>query len=614
MANVGQYIGARYVTKIYENSLDPSSAEWEASTAYEPLTMVTYNNSSYLSKKEVPNTVGDPSSNPEYWIVTGAYNGQIAYLQDQIDELKTGFVTPEMFGAAGDGLANDTAAVQSAFSSSVDTVILNGNYRIEDTLFVTGKKNIIGSGSILAYLPGVDPNEYIIAFGASSLGVAGEVFEGLVEGIAIIGKSGNINYGLSFTNAQNVTVRGITMDFTDANCHNKFIFFGRNVNVAPDNSNKENYIVEGSLFISDPVPGSGNNACETISFADGHSHITIKDNIILYCKDDAVGLHLCTDIKVLNNYIYSYSGRILGTWIQNCIVDGNTIEVEPNIQCQGIQFAYELGGNSTVNDNIRVVNNVVDYTGTTSADVQYGIRMQGVKNSLISGNRLKTGNGYQARLALENQPVTAYTPTFIFSENNEICNNDVTDIFVAILTASPLDQHLPNVFHDNIIHRIYSKSGIYNYSRNNTVVSDLRTFDANTLEYSFSESKRVPDINFTYHGTLSNAAQAMLCNGYPTYRFSSDAKLEPAFIFRLFTQIALTGANYYTIKLYKNTSLIATINKQNESIDYTSIAAADRVMNEGDYIYATIQITGTVPSPAPDYVQIGLFEEYLNNC
>ena len=84
---VRQYIGARYVTKIYENSLDPSSAEWEAGVTYEPLTMVTYNNSSYLSKKEVPGAIGDPASNPSYWAVTGAFNGQILALQNQINSI-----------------------------------------------------------------------------------------------------------------------------------------------------------------------------------------------------------------------------------------------------------------------------------------------------------------------------------------------------------------------------------------------------------------------------------------------------------------------------------------------------------------------------------------------
>ena len=84
---VRQYIGARYVTKIYENSLDPSSAEWEAGVAYEPLTMVTYNNSSYLSKKTVPASIGNPAANATYWIVTGAYNGQILALENKINNL-----------------------------------------------------------------------------------------------------------------------------------------------------------------------------------------------------------------------------------------------------------------------------------------------------------------------------------------------------------------------------------------------------------------------------------------------------------------------------------------------------------------------------------------------
>lgn len=85
--SVRQYIGARYVTKIYENSLDPSSAEWEANINYEPLTMVTFNYGSYLSKKQVPASIGNPADNPTYWAQTGFYNGQISNLQNQINSL-----------------------------------------------------------------------------------------------------------------------------------------------------------------------------------------------------------------------------------------------------------------------------------------------------------------------------------------------------------------------------------------------------------------------------------------------------------------------------------------------------------------------------------------------
>ena len=87
--SIRQYIGARYVTKIYENTIDPASAEWQASINYEPLTLVTYNNGSYLSKKDVPASVGNPADNPTYWVQTGFYNGQIAQLQNDVNALDT---------------------------------------------------------------------------------------------------------------------------------------------------------------------------------------------------------------------------------------------------------------------------------------------------------------------------------------------------------------------------------------------------------------------------------------------------------------------------------------------------------------------------------------------
>lgn len=131
MSGIRQYIGARYVTKIYENSLDSSSAEWESGVIYEPLMLVTYNNGSYLSKKTVPANIGNPSANPTYWVQTGYYNGQITSLQAQIDQINLDRVkaTPEMYGAVGDGVTDDTAAIQQAIDDNA-YVVANGNYAI----------------------------------------------------------------------------------------------------------------------------------------------------------------------------------------------------------------------------------------------------------------------------------------------------------------------------------------------------------------------------------------------------------------------------------------------------------------------------------------------------
>lgn len=79
-----QYIGARYVPKFYENS--DGTAAWRSGVIYEPLTIVTYNGNSYTSKKVVPATIGDPSSNPAYWVATGVFNEQLESVRQELEE------------------------------------------------------------------------------------------------------------------------------------------------------------------------------------------------------------------------------------------------------------------------------------------------------------------------------------------------------------------------------------------------------------------------------------------------------------------------------------------------------------------------------------------------
>ena len=77
-----QYIGARYVPKIFEHN---GSSDWVSGIAYEPLTIVTYLNNSYTSKKPVPSSVGSPNNNPNYWVCTGDYSGTVDSLTQLIN-------------------------------------------------------------------------------------------------------------------------------------------------------------------------------------------------------------------------------------------------------------------------------------------------------------------------------------------------------------------------------------------------------------------------------------------------------------------------------------------------------------------------------------------------
>ena len=74
---VTQYIGARYVPYIF--------GEWQSNRTYEPLTIVTYNNGSYTSRKKVPINVAP--TNSEYWAFTGNYNAQVEQYREEVQQL-----------------------------------------------------------------------------------------------------------------------------------------------------------------------------------------------------------------------------------------------------------------------------------------------------------------------------------------------------------------------------------------------------------------------------------------------------------------------------------------------------------------------------------------------
>lgn len=145
---VRQYVGARYVPKFKEPDIN-----WEADMSYEAMTIVTYNNDSYTSKVPVPANIGTPPNNPDYWVLTGNFNGQLAdyakktaqAVEDAEQAKKDASEAKSEVGTVQTNLDNEITARQDADKALEEKIASVGGKFLSD---LNGKRILIIGDSI----------------------------------------------------------------------------------------------------------------------------------------------------------------------------------------------------------------------------------------------------------------------------------------------------------------------------------------------------------------------------------------------------------------------------------------------------------------------------------
>ena len=150
MAGYNTYVGARYVP-IFDGT-------WDKTKTYEPLVIVMYNGNSYTSKTYVPTNVD--ITNEDYWALTGNYNAQVEQYRKDVEILKfRGFAKPENYGAKGDGVTDDTEAIQECIlKNPYKAIEFSGVYLISDTIKIPtsyGTVLYLGGSTIITNTDGI---------------------------------------------------------------------------------------------------------------------------------------------------------------------------------------------------------------------------------------------------------------------------------------------------------------------------------------------------------------------------------------------------------------------------------------------------------------------------
>lgn len=134
MATYNTYIGARYVPLIM--------GAYDATKAYEPLTIVLYEGASYTSKQAVP--AGVTPTNDEYWALTGNYNAQVEQYRTEVNEYKQ--QVTDAVQTVEEELEEQTQAFEGKISeynanATEKTTAFNTNYETKLNTFNTNAQN-----------------------------------------------------------------------------------------------------------------------------------------------------------------------------------------------------------------------------------------------------------------------------------------------------------------------------------------------------------------------------------------------------------------------------------------------------------------------------------------
>lgn len=343
-----------------------------------------------------------------------------------------GTVSVKDFGAVGDGIADDRAAMQAAHDTGQIVYYPQGTYRFSGQLTIA-VGGIIGAGKTLTNLNAIDTSS---SAAIKFVGPYTPLQGGLVSGNATFHDftlNGNglktTGAGLQFNSATNevsfadlkdlqISYFPINVDFVNASLW-KMIgcdILGHTVAGVRVNNTYENDAGD-SLIMGNNIITSSKTAAQILHLSSGG--LKIIGNKLLGARDgysmQYTGKKETSILILANNSIENFSGKAINfsrvsaelSTFRNIIISGNQISVS---LATPTAVLIENEGGSWL-QSISITNNVFQLPGVTNS---YGIALTGVTALIIQGNIFR-GNGRSSQAIALTSCVDAKIGTNVYS-------------------------------------------------------------------------------------------------------------------------------------------------------------------------------------------------------
>jgi hypothetical protein len=301
-------------------------------------------------------------------------------------------VSVKDFGAVGDGVADDTAAIQAALNSGASQVIIPGGTFLVTSLSISSALVMTGPGKLKR---ATSPSNAIITITASNVIIDSVVFAGGSEGSTVSTQNTPdsailVSGTSSVSPLSNITFRNCRID--------GFAGFGIFVNYAKDVLVNDNRVVncgycgigflsviEGHIIsnrVHNITASTGSNyygifvtrdPTKTLANSARSTNCIVSNNIVSNVpKWTGIDGHAPSNWIVTNNRVYYCRNGIYAQYddpgdpfpanAQDVIISGNIVE-GPELASDSFIGIASLGASGLINQRIKITDNIVENSG-----------------------------------------------------------------------------------------------------------------------------------------------------------------------------------------------------------------------------------------------------------